>query len=93
MTRYTQAADKAYQSLLNLEAQAIDDADRRFYASYLLGHLGLIGSESGDDTQHLSQRLELALDKAFGVDKLSDQDKLGIRSLWHEISADIGRGL
>ncbi|MBV1787556.1 YfcL family protein [Marinobacterium sp. D7] len=93
MTCTTQAADQAHQSLLDLEAQALDDADRRFYASYLLGHLSLISTETGEDGEALSKRLEQALDEAFAVDRLSDQDKLGIRSLWHEISADIGRGL
>jgi len=90
MSLYAQAAEQAYRSLLELESHALNDADRRFYASYLLGHLSLIRSDSKNDDQALAPRLNAALDEAFGVDRLSDRDKKGIRSLWREISAGIG---
>ncbi|MBR9884742.1 YfcL family protein [Marinobacterium lacunae] len=93
MSHYTDAADKAYQFLIALEERAIDNADQRFYASYLLGHLSLISDENEENAEQLGQRLSAALDEAFGVDRLSDQDKTGIRSLWQAISADIGLGL
>lgn len=93
MTQYEQAAQRAYESLLSIESDAIDDADRRFYASYLLGHLSLVSGEPGASPQALGQRVDTALAEAFSVDRLSDQDKEGIRSLWQAISADIGLGL
>lgn len=88
-----QATRRAYEVLLTVESDAVNDADRRFYASYLLGHLSLISSVEHTSAQALGQKVNSALTEAFRVDRLSAQDKEGIRSLWQAISADIGLGL
>jgi hypothetical protein len=94
MSTFASAADAAYNTLLAIETDAVDaDADRRFYASYLLGHVSLVAAGDGSDADDLNRQLTQSLDEAFAVDRLSDQDKDGIRSLWQAISADIGRGL
>ncbi len=93
MTAFDQAADQAYAQLTQMETEAgFDDNDKRFFASYLLGHLRLVAAEGGEDHEALDRGVNVSLDKAFSVDRLSDQDKLGIRSLWQAISSDIGRG-
>ncbi|WP_432695616.1 YfcL family protein [Marinobacterium sp. YM272] len=94
MTAFDQAADKAYQTLTDIEISAdAGDDDKRFFASYLLGHVSLIAADGGESAESLTRRVNESLDDAFAVDRLSDQDKLGIRSLWQAISADIGREL
>ncbi len=93
MTAFDQAADQAYNRLTQMETEAgFEDDDKRFFASYLLGHLSLVAAEGGDSIEVLDQEVNASLEKAFSVDHLSDQDKLGIRSLWQAISADIGLG-
>lgn len=93
MTPFATAAEAASQALLKIETEAVESDDRRFYASYLLGHLSLVAAGEGEDTGTLQTALEASLEAAFAVDRLSDQDKAGIRSLWQAISADMGRGL
>lgn len=94
MNTFTQAAEAAYNSLLNIETDAVEsDADRRFYASYLLGHLSLVAAEEGTAAEELLSKVEDSLQQAFAVDRLSDHDKEGISSLWQAINADIGLGL
>lgn len=94
MSSFAQAADRAHKTLLAIETDAVEsDADRRFYASYLLGHLSLVAADDGTAAQELIGKVEASLQQAFAVDRLSDQDKVGIRSLWHAINADIGLGL
>jgi len=91
---FNQAAEAAYNTLLEIETDAVEsDADRRFYASYLLGHLSLIAADERLQAQEVFARVEDSLQQAFAVDRLNDQDKDGIRSLWQAINADIGREL
>lgn len=92
MTSFEHAAEQAHRALLNHEQEiGSQDADQLFYASYLLGHLSLIAATEGRSRDELEQKVADNLDEAFAIDRLSDQDKAGIRSLWQAISADIGR--
>ncbi|UTW13569.1 YfcL family protein [Marinobacterium rhizophilum] len=76
-------SDSLHSYLLSQE-QNTDDNDRLFYCSYLLGHLSLAASTEPDNCAALKDCVNLSLESAFAVDRLSDADKAGIAALWHE---------
>jgi hypothetical protein len=76
-------SDSLHNYLLGQE-QNTDDNDRLFYCSYLLGHLSLAASTEPDDCDALNDCVNLSLESAFAVDRLSDADKAGIAALWRE---------
>ncbi len=71
-----------YQWLLSTELTA--DDDRRFYASYLLGHVSLAIAETEDDPASFPNLLQQSLAGALATDKLSDNDRSGILALLEE---------
>jgi hypothetical protein len=71
-----------YQWLLATELTA--DDDRRFYASYLLGHVSLAIAETEDNPASFSSLLQQSLASALATDKLSDNDRNGILALLEE---------
>lgn len=75
--------------LLTREQAALDNPDELFYCSYLISHLNLAAAESPECSETFLHRVEQSLDSAFAVDRLSDQDKSGIRSLWNEVCGEI----
>ena len=78
-------SDRVNQILRSHEIEAgRDDADQRFFASYLLGHLGLIEPSDASHSS-LDRAMQASLDNAFRVDRLSDTDKQGIQTLWQQI--------
>ncbi|MBS97156.1 MAG: hypothetical protein CMI01_00550 [Oceanospirillaceae bacterium] len=94
MNTFSETAERAYQTLLELETSAgPEQEDQRFFAAYLLGHASLIAASEAQAEAPFSDAMETSIEQAFAVDQLSDQDKAGIKSLWQAISADIGRGL
>lgn len=71
-----------YQWLLNQEQQ--DDDNRRFYSSYLLGHVSLAEAEFEDNPAECFKLLNSNVDAALAEDRLSDEDRAGIRALLNE---------
>lgn len=78
----TPTPDALYDWLLAQEVEGNDD--RRFYASYLLGHVSLAIADTEDAPEQFSQRLTESIDIALAEDKLSEQDISGIRALLAE---------
>jgi len=74
-------AEKTANWLLNEEDCDCDD--RRFYCSYLISHSSLCLSESVDGSNYFEQ-MKHSLVSALATDKLSEQDRSGINSLWAE---------
>lgn len=60
-----------------------ENDDRRFYCSYLIGHVSLSLANS-DDRQSFIALMQQALEDAFASDKLSEVDRTGILALWAE---------
>ncbi|KAA0875149.1 YfcL family protein [Nitrincola tapanii] len=92
MSEFLKSADLAYTNLSQREMAAGDNTDLLFFLSYLLGHLSLVSScdQAEDlDATALTLGMDKSLEAAFAVDRLSDQDKDGIKSLWQEIVAEI----
>ncbi len=77
-----QDGNSLYQWLLSTELTA--DDDRRFYASYLLGHVSLAIAETEENPTSFSSTLEQSLNSALATDKLSDNDRNGILELLKE---------
>lgn len=75
--------------LLEREQAALDSPDELFYYSYLISHLNLAAAEAPESGEAFLHNLQQSLDNAFAVDRLSDQDKSGIRSLWNELCGEI----
>lgn len=74
-------AENLFQWLLKEEDCESDD--RRFYCSYLIAHSSLSMADDSDDS-HFFDTMHSSLEEALQEDKLSDEDKLGINSLWEE---------
>jgi len=79
--------------LLTREQSALDNPDELFYCSYLISHLNLAAAESPESEESFLHTVEQSLDSAFAVDRLNDQDKSGIRSLWNEVCGEISSPL
>jgi hypothetical protein len=79
-------SDSLHNYLLTQE-QSTDNNDRLFYCSYLLGHLSLAASTEPTDCDLLDDSVNLSLESAFAVDRLSDADKAGIAALWAETTS------
>ncbi len=77
----TAYAEKLLQWLLSEEDCESDD--RRFYCSYLIAHSSLSMADAADDDNFFSIMKSSLID-ALEQDTLSEQDKLGIHSLWDE---------
>ena len=75
-------ADTLYNWLLEQELQG--DDDRRFYSSYLLGHVSLAIADTEEDPDQFYQRLSEGLESALPEDKLSEKDIQGIKALLAE---------
>ncbi len=85
-TPFPRLAALASAALLAHESGAgRDDADQRFFASYLLGHLSLLGAADGVDGSALPAQMSESLERAFAVDRLSAADKQGILQLWQQV--------
>lgn len=82
-TNFQSRAEQLHQKLIDLESTA--DSDHLFLCSYLLGHISLISSDSGDSATQFDQLLQHSLDTAFEIDKLSEQDKRDITELWQQL--------
>ena len=82
MTAYEQQAESIYNRLIETERQA--EPNLLFLCSYLLGHLSLAASTEPADCDLLDDSVNLNLESAFAVDRLSDADKAGIAALWTE---------
>lgn len=78
----SQRGETLYNWLLDQETQGNDD--RRFYASYLLGHVSLAIADSEDNPDMFEPILLEALESALALDKLSSADIEGIRALLSE---------
>ncbi|OUS35550.1 hypothetical protein A9R01_06905 ['Osedax' symbiont bacterium Rs2_46_30_T18] len=66
-----------------LSEEDCENDDRRFYCSYLIAHTSLAMSDSVSDSNFFSTMAQSLLE-TLDKDKLSDQDKTGINSLWLE---------
>jgi len=76
-----------------LQQEDCDDDDRRFYCSYLIGHISLALADSeieasndtatDDDTFLLTMNQNLAA--TLNEDNLNESDKTGINNLWAEV--------
>jgi hypothetical protein len=90
MSDTTLQADTAYETLIRLEASTETSSDELFCCAYLLGHLSLISDHALIDEASLDQLMHDSLQQAFKVDRLSDQDKTAIVTLWDSLhlSAD-----
>lgn len=84
-------ADAAYEKLIRLEASAETSSDELFCCAYLLGHLSLISGQALMDEVSLDQLMHDSLQQAFKVDRLSDQDKTAIVTLWEGLSLSADR--
>jgi len=71
--------DQLYSWLLEQETEG--DDDRRFYSSYLLGHVSLSIADTEEDPSHFEATLNHSVDEALAIDKLTEQDIQGIRDL------------
>ncbi len=78
----SQQGETTYNWLLEQEMQG--DDDRRFYASYLLGHVSLALADSENNPDAFQPLLLEALESALAQDKLSESDITGIRALLSE---------
>lgn len=78
----THPGEQLYQWLLAQEIT--DDNDRRFYASYLLGHASLVLADTEQQPEQFDSLLEHNLQQALQQDQLSAADKLGINGLLTE---------
>lgn len=87
----TLQADTAYEKLIRLEASADTSSDELFCCAYLLGHLSLISGQALMDEISLDQLMHDSLQQAFTVDRLSDQDKIAIVTLWESLSTQADR--
>ena len=72
-----------YDWLLVQEVEGNDD--RRFYASYLLGHVSLTIADTEEVPEQFIPRLNESIETALAEDKLSEQDIAGIRALLAEV--------
>lgn len=72
-----------YDWLLAQEVEGNDD--RRFYASYLLGHVSLAIADTEETPEQFIPRLNESIETALAEDKLSEQDIAGIRALLAEV--------
>jgi hypothetical protein len=75
----SQPGEHLYQWLLDQETQG--DDDRRFYASYLLGHVSLSMADHEEHQMPFRDHLDQSINAALEVDRLSETDITGIRSL------------
>jgi len=66
-----------------LSEEDCENDDRRFYCSYLIAHTSLAMSDSDNDSNFFNTMARSLLE-TLDKDKLSDQDKNGINSLWLE---------
>jgi hypothetical protein len=71
-----------YNWLLQQELQG--DDDRRFYSSYLLGHVSLAMADTEESPEQFQDRLTQGLNEAIPEDKLSEKDIEGIHALLAE---------
>lgn len=72
-------ADTLYNWLLTQELEG--DDDRRFYSSYLLGHVSLAIADTEENPELFHERLSQALETTLPADKLSEKDVEGITAL------------
>ncbi|WP_372743025.1 YfcL family protein [Neptunomonas sp.] len=75
-------ADTLYNWLL--EQELTGDDDRRFYSSYLLGHVSLAIADTEENPQQFYERLTQGLESTLPEDKLSEKDIEGIHALLAE---------
>ena len=68
-----------------------DNDDRRFYCSYLIGHisLALADGDTTNDTAINNESFLLTMQQNLAAtlseDNLNENDKAGINHLWHEV--------
>lgn len=68
-----------------------DNDDRRFYCSYLIGHisLALADADTTDDTGCNNESFLLTMQQNLAAtlseDNLNENDKAGINNLWDEV--------
>ncbi|WP_293265843.1 YfcL family protein [Neptunomonas sp.] len=74
--------DALYNWLLQQELQG--DDDRRFYSSYLLGHVSLAIADTDNQPEQFFDRLNQGLKDTIPEDKLSEKDIEGIHALLAE---------
>ncbi len=72
-------ADTLYNWLLEQELKG--DDDRRFYSSYLLGHVSLAIADTEENPDQFHERLSQGLKSTLPEDKLSEKDIEGINAL------------
>lgn len=77
---------QVYDQLLSQETAAQSD-DERFYISYLLGHVSLVGSQAEYSDADFAEAMDSSLEAAFSSDQLSANDKNAIRALWQGLTA------
>lgn len=75
-------ADALYNWLLEQELKG--DDDRRFYSSYLLGHVSLAIADTEQNPDLFYERLSQGLESSLPEDKLSEKDIDGIHALLDE---------
>ena len=75
-------ADALYNWLLEQELKG--DDDRRFYSSYLLGHVSLAIADTEKNPDLFYERLSQGLESSLPEDKLSEKDIDGINALLDE---------
>ncbi len=85
------AAEHCLRAREQAALEAPDDA--LFYCAYLLGHLNLVAAEQPESDAAALHRLQQNLERALRLDRLSDQDRSGIRSLWKAVCGEIGSPL
>ena len=73
------------QRLRDMECNAPEE--HLFAYSYLMGHISLVTYEEGTDVAEFNLRMNEAIEQAFNVDRLSEDDKSLISHLWHQIKA------
>ncbi|MFT5708949.1 MAG: hypothetical protein ACI9ES_003256 [Oceanospirillaceae bacterium] len=74
-------AENVFQWLLTQED--CDEDNRRFYCSYLIAHTSLSMADAKNDASFFDI-MHIGLASALEVDKLSEDDKSGINTLWQE---------
>lgn len=67
-----------------LEQELKGDDDRRFYSSYLLGHVSLAIADTEENPDQFYIRLSQGLESTLPEDKLSEKDIEGINALLAE---------
>ena len=80
-------AEQTSQWLLNQEDCDCDD--RRFYCSYLISHSSISLGDATDDANYFKIMEQSLIETLIG-DKLTDQDRSGIHSLWREACLSAG---